>query len=318
MIGQRVIVKEFGGPEVFQVESFDVFDLLISSCRPDQVVVKNFAFGVNPVETYIRSGLYDPLPSLPYTPGTDGSGEIVHVGSETGFTVGDRVWVTGSVSGTYAQYCVCFVSDVHPLPANLSFDQGAALGIPYRTAYRALVRFGCAKRGESVLVHGASGAVGVATLQIAKQLGMYPIVATCSSDSAAGMLAAAGATEVVRHGCCPVLVDVVIENLANKNLGSDFKTIKKHGRIVIVGNRGETTVNPRDLMRSEGVVTGFVGAGSLEDKANADSFIQVGIETLALQPVVGHTFSLAEIAAAHTEIISHSMGSRGKLIVRTF
>ena len=226
------------------------------------------------------------------------------------------------MSGAYAQYCVCNREDVHPLPDSVTFEEAAALGIPYRTAYRALSLVAQAKRGESVLVHGATGGVGIAALQFAKILGLGPIMATTSSNDEAvvAMLKLNGADEVGRHGefTQAFKVDVIIENLANVNLAKDLKALKKNGRVVLVGNRGEVTINPRDLMRCEGSIRGMVGPGSVEDRAVIDSAIQEGLEAGLLKPVVGHVFPLKEIAAAHDEVMSHSRGTRGKIVVRPF
>ena len=321
MTALRVAVKSFGAPDVLQIEEFDPETQLTP--RPNQVVVKIEAFGINPVETYVRSGLYDPLPSLPYTPGNDAGGVVHALGEPSSeLHLGQRVWLTGSVSGAYAQYCVCNREDVHPLPDSVTFEEAAALGIPYRTAYRALSLVAQAKRGESVLVHGATGGVGIAALQFAKILGLGPIMATTSSNDEAvvAMLKLNGADEVGRHGefTQAFKVDVIIENLANVNLAKDLKALKKNGRVVLVGNRGEVTINPRDLMRCEGSIRGMVGPGSVEDRAVIDSAIQEGLEAGLLKPVVGHVFPLKEIAAAHDEVMSHSRGTRGKIVVRPF
>src|ERR1044071_2344303 len=116
------------------------------------------AIGVNPVETYIRAGKYSRLPRLPYTPGNDGAGVIEKTGDGvTEFRAGDRVYIAGSMTGSYAEYALCNKQQVHPLPTNVSFAQGAAMGTPYATAYRGMVQRAVAKPGETVLVHGASG-----------------------------------------------------------------------------------------------------------------------------------------------------------------
>jgi NADPH2:quinone reductase len=318
-MSKRVVVKQFGGPEVLQIESAD--DLVP---RDDQILVRVEAFGINPVETYIRSGLYDPLPSLPYTPGNDASGIVVSVGSElkdSSVGVGDRVWITGSVSGTYAQYCVCNPKDVHRLPSELTFAQGASVGIPYRTAYRALVSIAKAKPGESVLVHGATGGVGLAALQVARMLGLSPIVGTTSSrdESTINLLRENGATVVMHHDDADLpKVHVIIEMVANVNLGKDIKLLNKSGRVVIVGNRGEVTINPRDLMRCEGSIHGMVGPGTPEEREEIDAAIQQGLESGQLKPVVSEIYNLASIAGAHEEVISHSRGTRGKIVVNPF
>src|SRR6187402_2309502 len=120
-------VKEFGAPEVLRAE--EVPDL---EPKAGQVLVRIAAAGVNPVETYIRSGSYARLPQLPYTPGNDGAGTIERLGKGIrGFRAAERVYVTGSLSGTYAEFCLCTPQQIQPLPETLSFTQGAAIGIPY-------------------------------------------------------------------------------------------------------------------------------------------------------------------------------------------
>ena len=134
-----------------------------------QVLVKLHAVGVNPVETYIRAGKYSRLPKLPYTPGNDGAGVIEKTGDGvTDFRAGDRVYIAGSITGSYAEYALCTTQQVHRLPANVSFAQGAAMGTPYATAYRGMIQRAEAQPGETVLVHGASGGVGTAALQLAR------------------------------------------------------------------------------------------------------------------------------------------------------
>ena len=111
---KAIRVHEFGGPEVLRLE--DVPD---PKPGPGQVVVRVHAAGVNPFETYIRSGAYPRMPSLPYTPGADAAGVVEGTG--------ERVYVAGSVTGTYAELTLCEKSQVHPLPANVTFAQGAYL-----------------------------------------------------------------------------------------------------------------------------------------------------------------------------------------------
>ena len=107
--------------------------------QQDEVLVTMKAAGVNPVDTYIRSGSYVRKPQLPYTPGADGAGIVEKVGSKVStWKVGDRVYLAGSVSGTYAEKAICKGSQLHLLPKNVSFDEGAAIYTPYATAYAAL------------------------------------------------------------------------------------------------------------------------------------------------------------------------------------
>src|SRR5262249_42869320 len=170
-------VHEFGGPEVLRVK-----EVPTPQPGPDGVLVRMHAIGINPVETYIRSGKYARLPELPYTPGNDGAGVVEQVGADVSeFKAGDRVYRAGSISGTYAEFASCKKEQVHPLPANVSFVQGAAIGTPYATAYRGLLQRAVAEPGETVLVHGASGGVGTAAVQLASARGLR-VFGTAGSD----------------------------------------------------------------------------------------------------------------------------------------
>jgi NADPH2:quinone reductase len=131
---KAIRVSEFGGPEVLTVEE-------VPDPKPDsnQVLVRVKAAGVNPVDTYIRAGVYARKPNLPYTPGTDAGGIVEAIGSGVkGLKAGDRVYTNGSITGVCAELALFEPSRVHPLPQKVSFAQGAALGVPYGTAYRAL------------------------------------------------------------------------------------------------------------------------------------------------------------------------------------
>jgi NADPH2:quinone reductase len=136
---KAIRVHEYGGPAVMKLE--EVPD---PKPGPGEVVVRVRAAGVNPVDAYIHTGTYPRKPALPYTPGQDGAGDILSVGADVkDFKAGDRVYVCGvgntvAGAGTYAELALCIPSQLHPLPARVSFAQGAALGVPYCTAYRAL------------------------------------------------------------------------------------------------------------------------------------------------------------------------------------
>ena len=153
---KAIRVHEFGGPEVMKLE--DVPDL---TPAPGQVVVSVKAVGVNPVDTYVRSGAYAAKPLLPYTPGMDAAGTVEAVGEGVeSVKVQERVYVAGTLSGAYAEQALCDASQVHRLPERVSFAQGAGVNVPYATAYRALYNRAHGQPGETVLVHGASGGVG--------------------------------------------------------------------------------------------------------------------------------------------------------------
>ncbi len=141
---KAIRVHQFGAPEVMKLE-----ELPGPVPGPGQAVVKIGAVGVNPVETYIRSGAYARKPALPFTPGSDAAGVIESIGEGVDrFRVGDRVFLGGSVSGTYAEEALCNLNQIHLLPERISLAQGAAVHTPYSAAYRALFNRARAIPGE--------------------------------------------------------------------------------------------------------------------------------------------------------------------------
>jgi NADPH2:quinone reductase len=319
---KAILVRSFGGPEVLQLAT--VPDL---TPGPGQVLIRLVAAGVNPVETYIRSGNYGRLPALPYTPGTDGAGEIIAVGPQVPghFRAGLRVWIAGSLSGTYAEAVLCDSAKVFPLPEAVSFAQGAALGIPYTTAYRAVFQRGAAKPGETVLVHGATGGVGVAAVQFARAAGLR-VLATGGSEAGRKMLLAQGADAVFDHTATDYPeaviaatdgkgVQVIIEMLANENLAKDLTMLAQFGRIAIVGSRGPIEINPREIMVRDADIRGLVAFNCPEPElAECHAAIQAGLQSAALKPVTGNEFAIEQAPEAHQAVMAG--GHHGKVTIR--
>src|SRR4051794_12471526 len=253
---RSIVVREFGPAGVLRVEN--VADLTPS---PSQVLVRVRSVGVNPVDTYIRSGVYAAKPPLPYTPGNDGAGEVLAVGSDVnGFKQGDRVYIANDNLGTprtglCAEQALCSPSQLHRLPDHVSFAQGAAMGVPYATAYYALFSRAHARPAETLLVHGASGGVGIAAVELARAHGMF-IIGTASTDRGREAVRDHGAHVVVDHkdpGYLDAImnatggkgVDVILEMAAHVNLDKDLTLLARHGRIVIIGSRGRVEIDPR-------------------------------------------------------------------------
>ncbi len=317
---KAIRVREFGGPEVLRIE--DVPELKPAA---NEVVVRVHAAGVNPVETYIRAGVYARKPALPYTPGTDGAGTVEASGKNaTRFPPGARVYVAGSLSGTYAEQALCDESSVFPLPQHVSFAQGAALGVPYATAYRALFHRGRARGGETVLIHGASGGVGVAATQLARAAGLH-VVGTAGSDKGRALVKAEGAHEAIDHKAPDHFdkalsltggrgYDLIIEMLANVNLARDLTILSHGGRVVVVGNRGNIEINPRELMSRDGAILGMtLWNVSATDLFSIHSALASGLENKTLRPVVSQEIPLAEAARAHVAIMDSS--ANGKIVL---
>jgi NADPH2:quinone reductase len=317
---QTIRVKEFGGPEVLRLE-----EVPTPQPAPGEVLVQMHAVGVNPVETYIRAGTYARLPELPYTPGNDGAGVVEQVGADVSeFKAGDRVYTAGSVSGTYAEFALCKKEQLHPLPANVSFAQGAAMGTPYATAYRALFQRAEAKRDETVLVHGASGGVGTAAVQLARARGLRAF-GTAGSDEGLKLAREQGAHKVFDHRAPEHFeeimkatgghgVDVIVEMLANVNLGKDLTILAKCGRVVIIGSRGRVEIDPRDTMQRDADVRGMILPNTPPaELASIHAALVAGLENETLHPVIGKEFPLAEAAQAHRAVMES--GALGKIVL---
>ncbi len=317
---KAIRVHQFGGPEVMHLEE-------VPDPKPSagQVVVRIGAAGVNPVETYVRAGAYARLPNLPYTPGSDGGGTIESVGPNgSRFKPGDRVYVGGSLTGTYAELALCDERSVYPLPSNASFAQGAAMHVAYATAFRALFDRAHARGGETVLIHGASGGVGIAAVQLARAAGLY-VVGTASSSRGKKLVADEGAHKVLDHSSPGHFeealaatgsrgYDVIIEMLSNVNLGRDLPLLAPKGRVVTVGSRGPVEINPRDAMSRDATILAMsLLNASVEELASIHAALGAGLENKTLRPVIGQEIPLAEAPRAHTAVMES--GAYGKIVL---
>jgi NADPH2:quinone reductase len=317
---KAIVVHEFGGPEILKLE-----DVPTPKAAAGQVLVRVHAVGVNPYDTYMRAGTYAVKPPLPYTPGSDGAGVIEAVGpGATKVKPGDRVYVAKTVTGAYAEYALALESQVHPLPANVTFSQGAGVWVPYATAYHALYHVAQAHASETVLMHGASGGVGIAGTQIARALGLT-VLGTASSQKGLDLAKREGAHQAFDHSKAGYLdeimkatggrgVDIILEMVAHVNLANDMKLLATNGRIIVIGNRGEITINPRDLMSHRGSIRGFtLWAITPAEEADIHAGLIAGLKNGTLRPVVAKELSLAEAARAHQEILER--GAAGKIVL---
>jgi NADPH:quinone reductase len=311
---KAIRVSQFGPPEVMVVgEQPDPV------AGPGQVLVKVRFAGVNPVDTYIRAGAYATKPALPYTPGGDGAGEVIAVGpGVTGIATGARVFFCGTSSGNnaggYADRALCAAGQVHPLPDRLTFEQGAGIGVPYLAAYRGLIERGEAKLGDWVLIHGATGAVGIAAVQLALAAGCR-VIGSGSTAEGQEMLARQGVRHVVNHHEAVHFqqvmeitngrgVDVILEMLANKNLEGDMTVAARRGRIVIIGSRGKIEIDPRGTMARRLDIRGVASFdATVEEFATTWTAIGAGLDEGKLTPLVGRTFPLAEAPQAHRAVM---------------
>ncbi|KAI3375342.1 hypothetical protein L3Q82_021838 [Scortum barcoo] len=326
MSGSRLMrairVSEFGAPSVLRLSS----DVSVPQPGLRQVLIRVHACGVNPVETYMRAGTYARKPALPYTPGTDVAGVVETTGEGvTAVKAGDRVFTTATVSGGYAEYTVAADDCVYKLPDALDFTQGAAIGIPYFTAYRALVHKAHIKAGETVLIHGASGGVGVAACQLSRALGLK-VLGTAGTPEGMKMVLNNGSHLAFNHreeGYTDKImeategrgVDVIVEMLSNVNLSKDLQMLAYGGRVMVVGSRGSIEINPRDTMMKESSIVGVVlHFATPEERKECAALLYAGMEAGWLNPVVGSQYPLDKAAQAHHDIIE-SPGAAGKIVL---
>ena len=316
---KAIVVRAFGPPDVMKLE-----DLPDPKPGPGQVLIRVRAAGVNPVDSYIRSGTYARKPSLPYTPGADVAGIVEAVGDGvTRLTKGARVYAH-SVPGTYAELALCDEWQANLLPDRISFQQGAALGVPYATAWRALFIRAHARAGETVLVHGGSGGVGTGAIQIARAHGLR-VIATAGTAEGMALVRTHGAHEVLNHREPDYLqqvmpltgnkgADVILEMLANVNLDRDLDVLAFRGRVVVIGSRGRVEIDPRKTMPRDATILGMtLFNATREEFHEIHSGIVAGLENGTLTPAVGKEFSLAEAAKAQEAVMGD--GARGKIVL---
>jgi len=317
---KAIRVSQYGGPSVLKLEE-------VSAPQPGagQVVVRNRAVGVNPVDTYLRSNTDNRGPKLPYTPGSDAAGVVEAVGAGvTSVKTGDRVYFGGSVSGAYAELSLCTEAQVHALPAAASFAQGAAVNVPYATAYHALFHRGHGREGEILLVHGASGGVGIGAVQLARSRGLN-VIGTAGTERGKKLVLEQGAHHVLDHTAPDYLEelakltggkgpDIILEMLANANLQKDLAALAMNGRIVVIGNRGNTEINARLAMNKNAAILGMaLFHASPAQLAGIHAALVEGLANGTLRPVVGQEIPLADASRSHEAVMEP--GHYGKIVL---
>jgi NADPH2:quinone reductase len=240
------------------------------------------------------------------------------------FRVGDRVYSFGSNSGSYAEQLLASEDRLQSLPPTVSFSQGAALGVPYGTAHYGLFERGRARAGETVLVHGASGGVGIGAVQLARAAGLT-VFGTASSPEGRESLLANGAHAAFDHSEAGYFdkivaatngrgVDLILEMLANVNLDKDLKGLALKGRVVVIGSRGRVEIDARDTMQRDAEVRGLIlGNASPEELKTIHAAIHAGLENETLRPVIHQELPLADAAKAHEAVLKNQ--KVGKIVL---
>lgn len=299
---------------------------------PGEVCVWMHASGVNPSDVKTRSGKRGPMAVKRQIPHSDGAGVIKSVGEGVDpARIGERVWVHNAAfrreGGTCAEISILPAEWVHPLPDNVSFDQGACLGIPAMTAHRALFCDG-ALTGKSVLVTGGAGAVGEMAIQLAKWGKAGQIIATVSGPEKAEIALAAGADEIVNYRQQDVAeavraatdgagVDLIVDVEFGNNLPASVKALKSHGTIASYASEGERTpaLPFYDLMvLNARIQTVFVYTLTEAQRASAVHDINAALDAGALKPRVAGVYDLEDTATAHAAVEANDM--IGTVVVR--
>jgi NADPH:quinone reductase len=286
---------------------------------PGEVLVRVHASGVNPSDTYGRSGRNAPMAFPRVIPHQDGAGVIESVGPNVpDARVGERVWVYEATwnraGGTAAEYTVVPAERALRLPDSIDFDAGACLGIPALTAHRAVFADGPV-RGQTVLVTGGAGAVGTSAIQLAKWAGAR-VMATVSSAEKAAAARQAGADEIINYRTQDVVAEIKrltdnagVERIVDVDFGGNLPTslqvVKLHGVIASYATRGdpEPKLPFRALMQkniSVHAILVYTMPESAKTAGAAD--ITRALEQGALRPVIGSRLPLERIAEAHTAV----------------
>jgi len=317
---KAIQVHRFGGPEVLEFHE-------VPTPKPgaEQILVRVHAVGVNPYDTYMRTGTYAVKPPLPYTPGSDAAGTVEAVGDGVRkVKPGDRVYTAKTLTGAYAEYALADESQIYALPQKISFAQGAGLWVPYGTAFTALHHHAKARAGETLLIHGASGGVGIAAVQFARAQGLT-VLGTAGTPRGLELIKKEGAHHAFDHtkaGYAEEIlkatgnrgVDVILEMLANVNLATDLRLLAQRGRVIVIGNRGEITINPRELMSRRASVRGFtLWTATDAESEEIHAAIAAGLENGTLRPIVGKELPLKDASVAHQDVMAP--GAFGKIVL---
>lgn len=309
---KAVVYNQQGSPSVLEL-----VELEKPTIKENEIIIEIGASGINPVDTYFRSGIR-PVDSFPQIPHFDFGGKIIEVGAGiTKWNVGDRVWAS-NIKGTAAEFVVAKEEQVFPLPDHLSYIEGAALAMAFMTAHLALFHRAQLKKDEKILIFGGAGAVGHAAIQLARSKGAYTI-ATAGNAEKAALATAAGANEVIIYKEENVSskvktltdgagVDVIVDVSLSDNIEQDLQMIANGGRIVAVGSpKNNSPELPWRLLNFKNVsLLGILlFTIPMQYQIEAGKEISSLFAEKKLKALVGKTFPFSEAAKAHEAVEAH-------------
>ena len=306
---KAIVVHEYGGPEVLKLE-----DVPVPDPKDNEVLVRVFAAGVNSFDGVLRSGKYAKVfkMQLPWIPGYDIAGTVEKVGGKVSkFKPGDPVYAFISIptGGGYAEYALAKENQVAAKPGTLSFAEAAAVPSVALTAWQALVDKAGLQSGQTVLIQGASGGVGMFAIPIAKLRGakVFATASTANQD----FLKQLGADVPIDYKTqkfeeIAKAVDVVVDGVGGETLARSYPIVKKGGILVtLVGRVDQAQLDKYGI---RGV--------ALEVESKGDQLAEIGklIDEKKIKVVVSETFPLAD--AAKAEATADTGHARGKIVLK--
>lgn len=300
---RAIQITSLDGPEKVELVTVPAPD------DPTKVVVEVKAAGVAFPELLQSRGMYQIKPPLPFIPGAEIAGVVVSAPAGSGFAPGDRVAGLPMLGG-FAEQALLDPDLTFELPDSVSFEAGASFIFNYGTAYFGLIERGHLAEGESVLVHGAAGGIGTASIQVAKAFGAGRVIAVTSTDEKGRIAVEAGADEyVLADGFKDAVkesggVDIVVDPVGGDRFTDSLRSLKDDGRLLVIGfTAGEipTVQVNRLLLNNISVVGVGWGAYAMKRPGHIKQQWNAMLEHFAsgaLDPVVGPTFPLEQASEA--------------------
>jgi NADPH2:quinone reductase len=322
---KAAVFYEQGSPEVLKYE--EVPDPV---CAPDQVVIRVRAISIEGGDTLNRgaSSLAAPMPRVPHIIGYQAAGEIVEVGTSVSHLAPGQRVVTLGAFGSHAELRAVSARNAWLVPDGMDINMASTIPVPFGTAHESLFHFGGLQAGETVLVHGGAGAVGLAAIQLAKRVGAR-VITTASSDEKVERLRSLGVDHGINYGrddfVAEVMkftegkgVDLVVDPVGGQVLQASLRTLAYRGRVALIGTaaREPLQIDVLPLLSTNSSIMGvYFGAEITTDRAH--NLVQALIQDVAngeLRAVIDRTYPLSEAAAAHAFIESRQAFGRVLLI----
>ena len=323
---RAVVCRAWGPPESLEID--DVPEPLPG---PDEVLIRVQACGVNFADALIVQGRYQEKPPLPFVPGLEVAGEIVAMGDYVaGFATGQRV-VALCATGGYAEMATAPAAVTIRIPDDMPYETAAGFMVAYGTAHVALEHRARLRAGETLLVHGAGGGVGLAAVEVGKAMGAT-VIATAGSEDKRALARAHGARHVIDYRAGPFKdivkaltddrgADVVFDPVGGKVLAQSMRCIAWEGRLLVIGfAAGDIPEVPAGLVlvKNIGMIGVYWGAYRMHEPEIITASLRrlfTWFEEGALRPVISDTLPLERVAEAMQRLLGRE--ARGKIVLTT-